>query len=393
MVNHSNRAHATLSASSAHRWLHCPPSANLEAKEPNTSSLVAQEGTTAHEVAETYLRYAVGDISAQKRTAMIKKISKTDLYSADMIGHAKDYIDYILSKRTGHDYEIAVEQRLDFSKYVPNGFGTGDCLLIQDGTLSVIDFKYGHNPVDADHNPQMMLYALGAIEVYDMLYDFDTIEMCIYQPRIHNISEFSMTASELRDWANKTLKPIAKLANSGAGETCAGSHCLYCKVKTRCKTLADYNLEAVKSDFEDEEGKLNFAQLSQSDKAMILSRAKDIKAWLKDIETACTNELLEGGSIEGYKIVEGRANRKYSNSSEVANALKDEGYGEEIYKPRELITLTNLQKVAGVKTIKTLTDKGLIVKPEGAPSIVPSSDKRPEYKQAIKNDFEKLEER
>ena len=389
MIDHTTRAHALLSASSAHRWLACPPSALLEAQEPEVTSVVAKEGTLAHEIAEIYLRFALGEYTVDKRDSELKRYSREDLYSVDMEEYAKDYVEYILSKRQGADYDIAVEQRLDFSKYVPNGFGTGDCLLIQNGVVSIIDFKYGHHFVDAYQNKQMLLYALGAIEKYDVMYTFDTVEMCIYQPRIHNISESRLSVDELMDWATNTLQPIAQLASEGGGKTCAGKHCLYCKVRTKCKTLATYNLETIKKDFIDTQGNPRFRFLSQADKAMILDRAKMIKTWLKDMETACIQEILDGGQIEGYKVVEGRSNRKYGDFASIVDLLEKQGYGNEIYKPRELLTLTGLQRIIGTKGMKCLTDAGLIIKPDGAPSIVPISDKRPEYTNVIKNTFAK----
>lgn len=234
-VDHSQRDHALLSASGASRWLKCPPSARLEDELPDTTSEFAKEGTVAHEVCEILLRKHLGLIAKATATKNINKLKKDDPFSDEMIDYANDYIDYITEKTKSDDAVILVEEQLDFSKYVPEGFGTGDCIIVQDGVLTIIDFKYGKGvSVSAEDNPQMMLYALGAVEMFGFIYEFDKVEMCIFQPRIGNISESVETVEELIKWGELTVIPTAKLAFAGDGEFYAGDHCRFCKLRNKC---------------------------------------------------------------------------------------------------------------------------------------------------------------
>ena len=309
-VDHFQRDHALLSASGASRWLKCPPSARLEDELPDTTSEFAKEGTVAHEVCEILLRKHLGLIAKATATKNINKLKKDKLFSAEMIDHANDYIDYITEKVKSDDAVVLVEEQLDFSQYVPEGFGTGDCIIIQDGVLTIIDFKYGKGvSVSAEDNPQMKLYALGAVEMFGFIYEFAKVEMCIFQPRINNISESVETVEELIRWGNGVIIPAAKLAFEGKGQFCAGDHCRFCKLRNKCKCLADYCLETVKDEFEDLDGKLDKSLLAPEDIAMILGRMKTVQNWLKDVESYAINGVLDGTlEVPGYKVVEGRSN-------------------------------------------------------------------------------------
>ena len=230
--------HAMLSASSSARWLACPPSAQLCAALPDTVTDYALEGTCAHELAEYKVQRLLGNPASNPTENL-------DFYDTEMEDCTDSYAQYIAEQlSTLQEPMVLVEQRLDFSRYVPDGFGTGDCVIVAENVLTVIDFKYGKGvAVSADHNSQMMLYALGALELFDALYDIAEIRMVIFQPRTQNLSECIMPLSELLHWAETELKPKAALAARGEGEFSAGEHCRFCKVKATCRKRAEYNLQ------------------------------------------------------------------------------------------------------------------------------------------------------
>lgn len=386
-IDHTQRNHALLSASGASRWLKCPPSARLEDELPDTTSEFAREGTVAHEVCEILLRKHLGLIAKATATKNINKLKKDKLFDAEMLGHANDYIDYITEKVKSDDAAVLVEEQLDFSKFVPEGFGTGDCIIIQDGVLTIIDFKYGKGvSVSAEDNPQMKLYALGAVEMFGFIYEFDKVEMCIFQPRINNISESVETVEELIRWGNGVIIPAAKLAFEGKGQFCAGDHCRFCKLRNKCKYLADYCMETVKEEFEDLDGKLDKTLLEPEDIAMIIGRMKIIQNWLKDVESYAINGILEGTlDVPGYKVVEGRSNRSYVDQDKVVDTLVANGYPESTLFEKKLLTITAMEKAIGKKEFNSLL-ADLIEKPKGKPTIVPLSDKRSPY--TLENEFE-----
>jgi len=272
---------------------------------------------------------------------------------------------------------------------VPDGFGTGDVVIISDGVLEVIDLKYGKGvPVSAEGNSQTRLYGLGAIATYMMLYDFLTVRMTIIQPRLDITSTEELRVDELMTWAQNELMPKAKLAYAGEGEFCAGDHCKFCKAKATCKARADYNLELAKYDFQDA------FLLSKEDIAEVLARADQLKAWVTDIETYALEQARDHGErFPGWKLVEGRSNRKYTDEEQVAKTLTDAGYEEvKIYKPQELLGITAMEKVLGKKQFGELLSD-LVVKPAGKPVLVPESDTRPEINslQSAINDFSEAE--
>lgn len=322
-------------------------------------------------------------------TKNINKLKKDDPFSDEMIDYANDYIDYITEKAKSDDAVILVEEQLDFSKYVPEGFGTGDCIIVQDGVLTIIDFKYGKGvSVSAEDNPQMMLYALGAVEMFGFIYEFDKVEMCIFQPRIGNISESVETVEELIKWGELTVIPTAKLAFAGDGEFYAGDHCRFCKLRNKCKYLADYCLETVKDEFEDLDGRLDKSLLAPEDIAMIIGRMKIVQNWLKDVESYAINGILEGTlDVPGYKVVEGRSNRTYKDQDKVAVVLTANGYPESVLFEKKLLTITAMEKAVGKKNFNTLL-ADLIEKPKGKPTIVPLSDKRSTYTAADEFEIE-----
>lgn len=368
--------HALLSASASKQWLNCPPSAKLCANVEDRASPYAQQGTDAHELCE----YKV--LLKTSGKAQWDPTENLEYYDAEMENCAEEYSSFVLeqfldAKEHCSDPIVLVEQRLDFSKWVPEGFGTGDCIIVADDVLHIIDFKYGLGVlVEAEGNPQMMCYALGALDIYDGIYDIKTVKMTIFQPRRDNISTFEMNKTDLLNWADTVLAPTAKLAYEGKGEFKAGDHCQFCKVKATCRKRAEYNLELAKYDFEMP------ANLEDSEIAAILPKVDELVSWVNDIKEYALQQALSGTVYDGYKVVEGRANRKYTDEDAVAFAVKDAGYDP--YE-KKLLGITAMTSLLGKTKFNELLGD-LIEKPQGKPTLVPETDKRPALNTA-KDDF------
>ncbi len=378
--------HAILSASGASRWMACTPSAVLEQQFENKSSVFAEEGTLAHELGELTLKLNLGEITKRTFNSKFKKIQENKLYSADMPDYVQTYVDTCLervseAKATTPDALFKIEQRLDFSEWVPDGFGTGDFVIIADGTMEVCDLKYGKGvPVSANNNKQMMLYALGAIAEFNFLYDIQKVRMTIIQPRLDNISTFEVTTEDLLKWAEDYVRPRAELAIKGKGEFCAGDHCKFCRAKAVCRARAEKNMELAKYDFEEP------ALLDNNDVAYILSKIDELVNWAGDVKDFALEQALQGEEYDGFKVVEGRSNRKYADTEAIVEILRDNNFNDpDIFKPSELITLTNMEKLVGKKKLTELIGN-YIVKPPGKPTLVPITDKREPYNPA-KADF------
>ena len=360
------QAHALLSASSAHRWLHCPPSAKLTAGMAEAPSEAALQGTAAHALAEHKLRRALKQQS--KRPVSKYEDDEMDTYTDDYVSYVLEQ--YEQAKQTTPGAVIYIEQRLDFSHVVPGGFGTGDCLIVTDGTLHVIDLKYGLGVlVEAERNPQMMLYALGALALFEALYDIEQVALTVFQPRRENISTWTITVTELNEWAEQTLKPAAELAAKGEGEFCAGTWCQFCKIASTCRARAEANLELAKFEF------VPPAELTQDEVAEVLARIPGLTKWATDVQDYALVQALAGERYEGFKLVAGRSIRKYTDETAVAEAAKAAGY-RDIYK-RSLLTITAMEKLMGKKQFSEILGN-LVVTPEGKPTLVPVTDKRPE---------------
>lgn len=372
--------HALLSASGAHRWLECTPSAQLELQFPQSTSEYAEEGTAAHELCELTARYWLGEISEAEYENQRDELAKGKYYNAEMQECANDYAKFVAEKTTAaretcEDAFTALEVRVDFSKYVKDGFGTGDCIIVSDNVLEIIDFKYGKGVrVEAAGNPQMKLYALGAYLEYNTLFDIDSVRMTIFQPRLSGVqSSDEITVKELLKWAEKYVKPRAKLAYKGEGEFAPSEEvCKFCRAKAQCKARADKNLKL----FDEAPDVL---LLTPEDAGKILEQAGDIQSWLADLESLVSFTLLAGQPVEGWKMVEGRSNRRFADELKVVDAMKAAGYDESLLYERKLITLTQMEKDFGKKAIaETLGE--LIVKPQGKPTLAPAKDKRPEFR-------------
>lgn len=369
--------HALLSASSSHRWLACPPSARLCEQYADKGSEYAAQGTDAHTLCQYKLEHALGLKTADPTENLT-------YYDAEMENCADGYAEFVMeqiekAKLTCPDTEVLVEQRLDYSRYVREGFGTGDCVIIADGTLSVIDYKHGKGVlVEAEKNPQMMCYALGALELFDGIYDIDTISMTIYQPRRENVSNHTISKEELLTWAETVLAPTAKLAYEGGGEFKAGEHCQFCKAKATCRKRAEYNLELAKYDFEMP------AALEDAEIEAVLERADELAAWAADVKEYALQAAIRGKEWQSWKLVEGRSNRRYVNEEAVADAVEKAGYDP--YE-KKLLGITAMSALLGKKNFKEIIENaGLVEKPKGKPALVPMSDKRPAMNTA-KTDF------
>lgn len=363
--------HAKLSASSAHRWLECPPSAMATAHLPDETTVYAEEGSAAHEVAEYKIRWYLGEKDLSMPSVGKFDFEEIDRHTDTYAYYAADKIEAI--RKSCPDAEILVEQRLDFSNYVEGGFGTGDLIIVADNVIQVIDFKYGKGvAVSAERNPQMMLYALGALNLYDYLYDVKIVKMTIVQPRLNSISEWEISVGDLLEWAENTLKPAAALAAKGEGEFKAGGHCRFCKLRSTCRKRADFMLEAAKYEFREP------AELTDKEIAEILTIASDLSKWADDVFAyAQAKAINEGKHWNGFKLVEGRSNRKYTDEKKVADICRKNGYSiSQIFK-NTLIGITEMETLLGKKKFKELLS-GCVVKPKGKLSLVPQSDKREE---------------
>ncbi len=369
------KGHAILSASSSERWLNCPPSARLcEAYEDNGSDYAA-EGTDAHVLCEFRLKQALG---IQDESP----IETLFWYSEEMEDCATGYAAYVVellgaAKQTCSDPVVMIEQRVDFSRWVQDGFGTADCILIADGTLNICDYKHGKGvEVSAEQNPQMMLYALGALEIFDGIYDIDTVRMTIYQPRKSNISVYEMAKDELLEWADTELTQKAQLAYEGQGEFSCGEWCRFCKAKAECRERAGANLSLAKYDFEEP------ALLNDEEIADILSKVDALTAWATDVKEYALQQAVSGKDWTGWKLVEGRSNRRYTDEAAVTQAVTNAGFDP--YE-RKVLGITAMQKLLGKTRFEELLAP-YIEKPQGKPTLVPESDKRPAMNTA-KNDF------
>jgi hypothetical protein len=370
--NHNERAHALLSASSAHRWLACPPSAVAAEAYPNQDTDFTREGTLAHEVAE-----AVASNKTWRPPAGVDQ---------EMIECAAGYRDYIQEQIKGDEAVILLEQRVDFSPWVPDGFGTCDCIILQGDTMIVIDYKYGVGvPVSAIDNPQMKLYALGALNDFGFVYDVKKFEMHIYQPRINNVSVDKGTVEELISWADKTVKSIAEKAAKGEGEFCAGSHCKFCPHAGKCRELTKTCTDFV----ETHDLRVAIPKLAPHEITEVLAMEPVIALWLKRVKEQALIAMLNGEDIPGYKVVEGKlGNRKWIDELKVANVLSDAGFNKDDFTEIKLLSPSQMDKAIGKKKVAELLDE-LIERAPGAPQIAPESDKRPVYDRLAEaqNDF------
>lgn len=379
------REHAVLSASSAHKWLECTPSARLEELFPSKVSEYMEEGTLAHSIAEFKVRsYFLEPVSKRAYTTRLNKFKKDNHYNEEMLRHTDTYLEYIKGEALQINTKpfISVEQRLDISNYVPEGFGTADCIMISGNTLEIIDFKYGKGvEVSAEDNPQMKLYALGALNQFGFLYLIENIKMVIVQPRLDNISEAFISKEDLLKWAEIDVKPKAQQAFMGLGNFVTGSHCRFCKARGGCEFRAKENIKIV-------EEVQNSQILSNIELSEVLTKTDGLEQWLKDIREYALDTLLKGEEIPGWKAVEGKSNRRLADVEKAFEILKANGFNEALLYERKPLTLTALEKTVGKKEL-TAAIGDYIEKSKGAPTLVKESDKREKYnnKMSAKEEF------
>lgn len=358
--------HAFLSPSGSHRWLNCTPSAMLESEFPGGSSSAAEEGTVAHAFCEHKLKKAL-----RRRS----KRPVSDYDSDEMQEYTDSYVDYVLeqlevAKQTCKDPMVLIEQKVDFSEYVPDGYGTADCIIVSDDTMQIIDFKYGLGVlVDAEQNTQLMCYSIGALNLFDSLYDIKQVTMHIFQPRRENVQNWTIPVDELKAWAENELKPKAQMALNGEGEYHPGEWCQFCKAAVRCRARAEEKLRLAQQEFKMP------PLLTDSEIEEVLTILPDLTKWADGILAYATDAAVNHGKEwNGFKVVEGRSVRKYKDEELVAQAAKDHGYTD-IYR-QSLITMTEMQKLMSKKQFDQILGD-LIVKPQGKPTLVPVTDKRP----------------
>lgn len=358
--------HAFLSPSGSHRWLNCTPSAMLESEFPGGSSSAAEEGTAAHAFCEHKLKKAL-----RRRS----KRPVSDYDSDEMQEYTDSYVDYVLeqlevAKQICKDPMVLIEQKVDFSEYVPDGYGTADCIIVSDDTMQIIDFKYGLGVlVDAEQNTQLMCYSIGALNLFDSLYDIKQVTMHIFQPRRENVQNWTIPVDELKAWAENELKPKAQMALNGEGEYHPGEWCHFCKAAVRCRARAEEKLRLAQQEFKMP------PLLTDSEIEEVLTILPDLTKWADGILAYATDAAVNHGKEwNGFKVVEGRSVRKYKDEELVAQAAKDHGYTD-IYR-QSLITMTEMQKLMSKKQFDQILGD-LIVKPQGKPTLVPVTDKRP----------------
>lgn len=377
--DHSKRAHAILSASSSARWLACPPSALAAEAYKNEGTEFTREGTLAHEVAEATARMAM-EPGLKYRDTWPEGVDQ------EMIDCAKEYTAYIMEQLKSDTATILLEQRVDFSPWVPDGFGTADCIIIQGKTMDVIDYKYGKGvAVSAEDNPQMKLYGLGALNDYGFAYDIETIRLHIFQPRLNSISVDELCVGKLMAWAEMKVKPTAEKAAKGEGDYNPGEHCRFCPHAGRCRALTETCTEYVTAHGME----AHVPVLASWEVADILRKESLITLWLKRVKDQALTSLLNGGEIPGFKVVAGRGSRDWADELEVAEVLRSSGYSDEEITKTELLSVAAMEKALGKKKVAEIVG-GHILTHTGAPTIAPETDKRPVYDRLAeaKNDFE-----
>lgn len=377
-MNHKGRAHAILSASSSHRWLNCTPSARLEDKfqesQAPTVSPHAEEGTLAHEVAELTLRYRLEYIKESTYKRELRKLKKSQYFDEEMLGYVDTYVNIVLESYQAAEKdhgaaEIILEERIDFSHIVPEGFGTGDAAVISDKTLEAIDLKYGRGVmVEADNNPQLLLYASGLLRTFGLMYDIETIKVTIVQPRLDHYSTWEVSVDWLKGWEEVVHKTALK-AYKGEGRQFPGTWCKFCKVKALCKAFCDQNTALAKHEFKE-------PYLIEEDQLLEIYKVLPmLQDWAKGVNEYMLKRALEGKAWEGLKVVSGTSRRKWTDEAEVIKKLKGAKFKPSQFQKTSLLGIPAIEKLTGADFAELVGQH--VIKPQGAPTLVDQSDKRP----------------
>lgn len=384
-MGHADRDHAALSPSASKRWMSCTPSAKLEEQFPNSTSEAAEEGTLCHELCEGKIRNKFNpEIFSGRRLASLKRRCKENpLWDDEMERTSDEYVEKIYADALGFSVMpmVLAEQRLDLTDWIPDGFGTGDCVLIGDDLLCIYDYKHGKGvPVFADHNPQMMIYALGAVKTFGWMADIKRVKMCIIQPRLDSITEFEMTVEELMAWGKEVLKPLAEKASKGEGEFVPGDHCRFCKAKAQCRARAE-----VAFGLKDKAGLLP-PLISREEAGELIKVGEIVSSWLSDLKDWVLTEVLNGAEVPGWKAVEGRSNRSFTDQSKAFEVLMNHDIPRALLYETKPISLSAAEKIVGKKVFAELCGE-FIERPAGKPTLVPASDKRESIKTSAEEAF------
>lgn len=379
--------HARCSASAAYRWINCPGSVALSDQCQDLGpSNYADEGTLAHAVAELKLRYEIGELTDLEYQEQRIALQENAYYTGEMEEATDFYVEVVLESlaAAGDGAELMIEQQLDLSKWIPEGFGTSDAVIIGGGMIQAIDLKYGKGvKVKAKNNPQLRLYGLGAANLFGSLYDFDTVRTTIVQPRLDHVDSETSLLKELLLWGEEEVAPRAIMAMEGSDYLAAGDWCRFCPAKARCRKRAEFNLELARMEFQ------RPPLLSDEEIGEVLTKAEHLKKWAEEVSEYALTEALSGKHFDGWKLVEGRSIRKYADEVKVAETLKAAGFDEAMLYQRKLYGITDMEKLVGKKKLAaTLGD--LLIKPQGKPVLVPESDKRQAINttEAAKADFD-----
>lgn len=385
MAKEKERAHSILPASGAHKWLYCPPSARLEDEIPDKAGMAADEGTLAHGLCELKLSKIFTDqnMSTRSYNSRLKKIKENELYQPEMDRFTDEYVEYVkgLAFSMPTAPTVMLEKRLDYGNYAPEGFGTGDCVMLQGENLHIVDFKYGKGvPVKAEGNPQLALYALGALSEYGFIYPVKNITLHIVQPRISNTNHWETNTKEVLAWG-EWVKGRAQLAYKGEGEFQEGPWCdsCFCKIAGTCRKRAENHMALMEVATYPGGKPKDVATLTDEEVGAILKRAQYLASWVKKLEAYAQNRLLEGGKIPGWKLVEGRSNRAFSDPDAAMQALVQAGYDRSLLYEEKAITLTEAEKLVDAQTWNSVAAT-YVIKPPGKPTLVPEDDKRAEWK-------------
>jgi len=391
-VNHTGRKHAVLSASASKRWLNCTASIEQEQGKRETTSIYAAEGTLAHELSELMLALFFQRIDREEYDKQKKVIERHELFSKEMPAQVLKYVNYVTEEATDRDVqggkaEVLIEARLDYSNYAEGGFGTGDIVLAGDGVLEVIDLKYGKGvEVSAEDNSQLKLYGLGALNIFDLIYDIHTVKLTVVQPRLNNFSTWSISKKDLIEWGEGEVKQAATKALAGEGELKAGEWCRWCKAAPTCRALKDRNLELLKHDFKP------VNELSDEEILKVFKIKSEVENWLKLVSGYVLSQALKGKKWNGFKVVEGKSSRRWTDPDVVEETLLLEGYDLEEITNRKIKGIGDISNLLGVDLFNEhLGD--LIEKPKGKPTIAKNSDKRKPYQESTAlDDFSQIEE-
>lgn len=381
MAGHKDRAHAILSPSSAHRWMTCTPSALLETQFPDTTSSAAAEGTLAHEICEIKARQKffqktdIGYMAKNVATRKLNELRKNELFQDEMEGFTDDYVEILDAKAVSFESApyIELETKLDLTDWIPDGWGTADCIMISDNTLVVADFKYGKGVrVSADHNPQMQIYALGAWKKFSLIYDIRTVAMMIIQPRLSADPDvWEESINDLLDFGD-SVQGLAQMAIKGEGEYVPGEEqCRFCRARETCRARADYNISVAFGHTGQMPPLITDAEVGE-----YLRRGADVAKWLKDLQDYALRSCLDGKEIPGFKAVEGRGSRDWTDQDAAFKALQGAGVPEAMLYERKPLTLAAIEKVVGKKAFAEAVGQ-FVVKNPGKPTLVPEADKRP----------------